>query len=102
MVDGPTPPVPPGSGPGGPSDPSGPAGPSGAAGADPTKGKLPGKGFHAKPMVWMKMHFNSDQATKLWQIIIQTVNTQIGKDKAKALKALQKMKKSAAGEDDSD
>ena len=54
--------------------------------------KVPGKGFTAQPMTFLGMYFNSKEATQLWQTVIQTINSEIDKDKAKAIKAIRKMR----------
>lgn len=82
-----------------PSVPPPGAEPSAPGQNDPEKNKPHGKGFHAKPMTWMGMHFDSEQATKLWQVIIQSVNREISQMKEKSIKALKKLRKSAEGDD---
>ena len=79
MVDMPTTP---------PSDPSSPH----KAEKTEPKIQVPGRGFKAKPMTFLGMHFNAKEATQLWQVIIQTLNREIEKDKEKALKALRKLR----------
>jgi hypothetical protein len=49
------------------------------------------KGFEYKPMTFLGMYFNSDEAKKLWQIIIQNISQQISKDQARALAAIKKL-----------
>ena len=63
-----------------------------------------GKGgeVDAKPMTFLGMHFNSDEAKQLWNILIQSLNSQISKEKDKALAALKKLKKSETGQDPND
>lgn len=72
-----------------------PQGPTPSQGPDKSE-KVPAyfsKGkWHAKPMTWLGMHFTSDEATKLWNVIVQAVGSAINKDKAKALKALKKLR----------
>lgn len=70
---------------GGPNAPQGPHLPE-------EKNPVSQKGFKAKPMTFLGMYFDSENATKLWQSIIQTVNREIEKDKAKALEALRKLR----------
>ena len=47
----------------------------------------------AKPITFLGMHFTAEEASKLWDAIIQQVNSQIRKDEQRALKALKKLKK---------
>lgn len=47
-----------------------------------------GKTFTTKPLKFLGMSFDSEQAAKLWQAIIQMVNSQIQKDKEAAIKAI--------------
>ena len=56
----------------------------------------------AEPMTWLGMQFTADQAQKLWNIIIQTVNDQISKDKDKAIKAIKKLGKSTTSDSPDD
>lgn len=46
------------------------------------------KGFHAKPLTFLGMYFNSEDAGKLWQTIIQAIGREIEKEKAKAVKRI--------------
>lgn len=62
--------------------------------------QVPGKGFTAKPMHWLGMDFNSDEATKLWQTVIQMVNREIERDKQKALKTIRDFDKDDADKSD--
>jgi hypothetical protein len=55
--------------------------------------QVPGKGFKAKPLEFLGMYFNSEEATKLWQSVIQLVNREIEKDKAKSIKAIKNFSK---------
>jgi hypothetical protein len=84
-----TPPTPP------PTGPGSPQGPHAEAPRPAKKG-----GFHYKPMTFLGMHFNSDQATKLWQAVIQMLNSAIQKDKERAVKALRKLRGDAADQQD--
>lgn len=52
----------------------------------------------AKPMTFLGMHFTGPEAEKLWNTIIQQINTQIQHEQARALKALRKLRKSSTGE----
>ena len=56
-------------------------------------GQVPGRGFKAKPMHFLGMDFNSEEAGKLWQTVIQSLNQEISKDKQKAIKAIQEFNK---------
>lgn len=78
--------------------PTGPSNPQGAQHVD-DKIQVPGKGFEAKPMTFLGMHFDSKEATKLWQVIIQSVNREIEKDKEKAIKAIRDFREKSEGED---
>lgn len=51
-----------------------------------------GKGgsIEAKPMTWLGMHFTAEEAGKLWQTIVQSINSQISKDKEKAIEQMKK------------
>lgn len=66
--------------------PTGPG--SSQGGAPPDQPPSSSKKWQAEPMTFLGMYFNSDDATKLWQQIIQSVGKQIDKEKAKALKAI--------------
>ncbi len=55
-------------------------------------------GFNAKPMTFLGMYFTADEAKKLWNAIIQQINTQIKHDQDQALKAIRKLKKSETGQ----
>lgn len=48
--------------------------------------------FEYKPMTFLGMQFNADEAKKLWTVILQNVSLQIEKEKAHSLKALKKLK----------
>lgn len=65
-----------------------PTGPATPQEPDPSQNKSSGKGFHAKPMTFLGMYFNSEQATKLWQVIIQSVNREINREKEKMVKSI--------------
>lgn len=63
------------------------------------KGPPPQYGaISAKPMTFLGMHFTGPEAEKLWNAIIQQINSQIQREQARALKALRKLKKSSTGE----
>ena len=53
--------------------------------------KVPAAGFKTKPMHWLGMDFTAEQSAKLWQSIIQSVNSEIQKDKDKSIKAMKKI-----------
>ena len=53
----------------------------------------------AKPLTFLGMHFTGPEAEKLWDSILQQVNSQIQREQARALKALKKLKKSTSGDD---
>ena len=53
-------------------------------------------------MTFLGMYFDADQAKKLWNVIIQSINNQIQKDNDRALKAIKKLKKTEQGEDADD
>lgn len=55
--------------------------------------KVPPAGFKTKPMQWLGMHFDSEQAAKLWQAIIQSVNSEIQRDKERSIKAIRNIGK---------
>jgi hypothetical protein len=78
--------------------PTGPVPSQGAKSAD-DQIDVPGKGFEAKPLTFLGMHFDSKEATKLWQVIIQMVNREIEKDKEKAVKAIRDFRQKSEGED---
>jgi hypothetical protein len=70
---------------------------------DPThqeKGPPPQYKGTDKPITWLHMHFTGPEAEKLWNSIIQQVNTSIQKDQARALKALRKLRKNETSSDD--
>ncbi len=73
--------------------------------AEPTghKAKAPppqyGK-MTAKPLTFLGMHFTGPEAEKLWDAIIQQINSQIQHEQARALKAIRKLRKSSTGEGD--
>lgn len=117
MVDKPAGPTPPGHGPHNPHDAHGshPAkGPTkgspqksqGTEGADKAHGSAgvhyKGGQIQAKPMTFLGMYFDADEAKKLWTIISNTINNQISHDQARALKAIKKLKKAEQGDDDYD
>ena len=52
----------------------------------------------AKPLTFLGMHFTGPEAEKLWNTILQQVNSQIQHEQARALKAMRKLKKSSTGE----
>jgi hypothetical protein len=67
--------------------------------SDHKKGLPPEYGkVTAKPMTFLGMHFTGPEAEKLWDAIIQQINTQIQHEQARALKALRKLKKSSTGQ----
>ncbi len=51
-----------------------------------------GKGgkIEGKPMTFLGMHFTAEEAGKLWQTIVQSINSQISKDKDKAIEQMKK------------
>ncbi|MES2273426.1 MAG: hypothetical protein V4487_04485 [Chlamydiota bacterium] len=56
--------------------------------------------IEAKPMTFLGMQFTGAEAQKLWNVIIQTVNSQISKDKDRAIKAIRKLRNAETGQDD--
>lgn len=66
-------------------------------GSPPQFGKVTGK-----PMTFLGMHFTGPEAEKLWDAIIQQINTSIQHEQARALKALKKLRKSSSGRGDDD
>ena len=56
----------------------------------------------ARPMTFLGMQFTGDQAQKLWNILIQTLNSAIQRAQERAMKALAKLKKSETGDESSD
>ena len=50
-------------------------------------------------MHFLGMYFNSEDAAKLWQSVIQTVNREIEKDKQKAIKAIRNFGKDSDEQD---
>lgn len=75
-----------------PSSGSGPS-PSSAEGpsASGSSQKGPWK-FHAKPMTFLGMYFDSEEATKLWTILLQNFSREIERDTQKAVAAIRKMR----------
>lgn len=51
----------------------------------------------AKPMTFLGMHFTGPEAQKLWETIMQQINSQIQHEQARALKAMRKLRKSSTG-----
>lgn len=103
MVDktgGPTPPHP--HGPHGSDSSKGPKGPQEPTSKGSSGIHYKGGQIEAKPMTFLGMYFDADQAKKLWNTIIQAINNQIQKDNDKALKALKRLKKTEQGEDPDD
>ncbi len=66
--------------------------PQGPAKASNSPPQYQGGQLTAKPMTFLGMYFDSDQAKKLWGIFIQMINTQISKDKEKAIAAIRKLR----------
>ncbi|HSX25944.1 MAG TPA: hypothetical protein VLE89_02940 [Chlamydiales bacterium] len=58
--------------------------------------------IEGKPMTFLGMYFDADDAKKLWNVIIQAINNQISKDQARAVAAIKKWGKAQAGEDTDD
>ncbi|HSX14254.1 MAG TPA: hypothetical protein VLE96_07555 [Chlamydiales bacterium] len=52
----------------------------------------------AKPLTFLGMKFTGPEAEKLWNTILQQVNSQIQHEQARALKAMRKLRKSSTGE----
>lgn len=69
-------------------------------GNDPLKGDS-NKNFEQKPMKWLGMQFDSKEATQLWKVIIQSLNSEIEKDKEKTKEAFDDMNQAMDGQDDS-
>jgi hypothetical protein len=64
-----------------------------------SKGPPPEYGkITAKPLTFLGMHFTGPEAEKLWDAIIQQINSQIQHEQARALKAMRKLRKSSTGE----
>jgi len=51
-----------------------------------------------KPMNYLGMHFTGPEAAKLWDIIMQQLNTQVRHEQERMLKALRKLRKSEIGQ----
>lgn len=49
----------------------------------------------AKPMTFLGMHFDKEQAQKLWNILTQNICNAINKDKDRAIKAIRKLRADA-------
>lgn len=84
-----------------PIDPAKPpnALPSADATSDKRKGPPPQYGESTtKPMTFLGMHFTGPEAEKLWNAIIQQINSSIQHEQARALKAIRKLRKSSTGE----
>lgn len=81
-----------------PKNPDQPAAPA-AQGSTP---RPKGENFFARPMTFLGMKFTGPEAQKLWNIIIQNINSAIQKAQDRAMKALQKLKKSETGDESSD
>jgi hypothetical protein len=77
------------------SSPVGPSSPEHSKEAELMRQSVPGKGIKAKPMHFLGMYFNSEQASQLWQVIIQAVGREIDKEKTKMIKAIRKMRPDA-------
>jgi hypothetical protein len=52
-----------------------------------------------KPMDYLGMHFTGPEAAKLWDIIMQQLNTQVRHEQERMLKALRKLRKSETGQE---
>lgn len=55
--------------------------------------RVPPAGFKTKPMRWLGMNFTAEQSAQLWQAIMQSVNSEIQKDKEKSIKAIRNIGK---------
>lgn len=58
-----------------------------------------GGNIEAKPLKFLGMQFDEEETKKFWNIIIQMVNSQIQKDKAKGVKAIKNFGKSPGDPD---
>jgi len=75
-----------------PSSPP-PINPNAPQGPQPTDNKAPPAGFTTKPLQFLGMSFSAEEAAQLWQSMIQLVNREIEKDKAKAIKTIRNFSK---------
>ncbi|OGN64338.1 MAG: hypothetical protein A3E80_01605 [Chlamydiae bacterium RIFCSPHIGHO2_12_FULL_49_9] len=68
------------------------------------KGPRYGQGGQVKgePMTFLGMDFTAEESKQLWNVLIQNINSQIAKQKDRALAALKKLKKSETGDDTDD
>ncbi len=48
--------------------------------------------FKAPSMTFLGMYFNSEEATKLWTILIQNISHEIDRDTQKSVEAIRKMR----------
>ena len=74
-----------------------------SGGASAHKHKTPSIEYEkisAKPMTFLGMHFTGPEAEKLWDVLIQQINSQIQHEQARALKALRKLRKDSGGGQD--
>ena len=55
--------------------------------------------YQYQPMTFLGMQFDAEQTKKLWECILQTVSSQIAKDKAKSIKAIRNFGKSPGDPD---
>jgi len=53
-------------------------------------------------MTFLGMDFTAEESKQLWNVLIQNINSQIAKQKDRALAALKKLKKSETGDDTDD
>lgn len=81
-----------------PKNPNQPNAPAAQGSTPHTKGENP----FEKPMTFLGMQFTGPEAQKLWNIIIQNINNAIQKAQDRAMKALEKLKKSETGDESSD
>ncbi|MEN9655045.1 MAG: hypothetical protein RL235_1157 [Chlamydiota bacterium] len=75
-----------------PNTPQSPIAKPSASGKEPKAFTYHGGQVAAKSMTFLGMHFDSKEAQKLWNVLIQNLNREIQKDQAKSVKALKKMR----------
>jgi len=56
----------------------------------------------AQPMKWLGMEFTAEQTKQLWNIISQSISTQIKKEQDRAVKAIRKLRSDDPSSQDDD
>ncbi len=85
-----------------PNSPTPPHGPTASHKTPPKSDfKAPSSEHEKGGMSWLGMTFSAQEAKQLWNIISQSISTQIKKDQDRAIKALKKLNPDNPQDDDS-